>query len=309
MELDSTQGETEEVAVTLRNFFETVPPGNATRVSNCLWPQRSGHDGSNIVYKLNLPFLELYCEAPVCEGVRRFNTENAVWLKENEKRKDFFVTYWCRNCGETVKTYALWAELQEDKSSVKICKFGEDPPFGPPTPARVSRLLADEKEYFFKGRQAESQGMGIAAFAYYRRVVENKKNRILDEIRRVADKIGAGKELIDDLDAARKEKQFLKAVKAVRHGIPPSLLVDGKHNPLELLHAALSEGLHAKTDQECLASATHVRVVLVAFVERAAETLKDDAEVRAAVAKLAKPQKSKRSAGAGPARGGSGPRE
>lgn len=107
---------------------------------------------------------------------------------------------------------------------------------------------------------------------------------------------GSAQELIDDLDAARKEKQFLKAVKAVRHGIPPSLLIDGKHNPLDLLHSALSEGLHAKTDEECLALATHVRVVLVAFVENAAEALKDDAEVRAAVAKLAKPQKSKRPA-------------
>ena len=178
----------------LAQFFETVPPGNATRVSNCLWPQRSGYDGSNIVYKLNLPLLELYCERPTCEGVRCFDAENEVWLKENdgEKRKEFFLTYRCRNCREAVRTYALWAELQKDNSSVRICKFGEDPRFGPPTPARVSKLLAEEKEYFFKGRQAENQGMGIAAFAYYRRVVENKKNRIFDEIRRAAERIGAG---------------------------------------------------------------------------------------------------------------------
>jgi hypothetical protein len=38
------------------------------------------------------------------------------------------------------------------------------------------------------GRRAENQGMGIGAFAYYRRVVENQKNRIIAEIKRVAEK-------------------------------------------------------------------------------------------------------------------------
>ena len=57
-----------------------------------------------------------------------------------------------------------------------------DPPFGPPTPARVITLIGPDKEYYLKGRRAENQGMGIGAFSYYRRVVENQKNRIIDEV-------------------------------------------------------------------------------------------------------------------------------
>jgi hypothetical protein len=123
-----------------------------------------------------------------------------------------------------------------------IYKYGERPPFGPPTPARLLRILGSvEKDYYLKGRRAEIQGMGIGAFAYYRRAVENQKNSLFDEIIRVAQQIGASKEILSDLEAAKKQTQFSSAVDAIKHGIPSALFVDG-HNPLTLLHTALSKG-------------------------------------------------------------------
>lgn len=166
-------------------------------------------------------------------------------------------------------------------------KFGENPPFGPPTPTRVISLVGPEKDYYLKGRRAENQGLGIAAFAYYRRVVENQKSRIFDEIIRVSQKIGASKEILDDLNNANKENQFSKAVAAVKHGIPQALLING-HNPLTLLHFALSKGLHAQTDDQCLELATSIRVVLTDLVDRIANALKDDADLNAAVSRLLK---------------------
>ena len=88
-------------------------------------------------------------------------------------------------------------------------KFGENPPFGPPTPARVISVVGPEKDYYLKGRRSENQGLGIAAFAYYRRVVENQKRRIF-EIIRVSQKIGASKEILDDLNDAKKENQLVR---------------------------------------------------------------------------------------------------
>jgi len=175
-------------------------------------------------------------------------------------------------------------------------KFGEVPPFGPPTPARVITLIGGEREYYLKGRRAENQGLGIAAFAYYRRVVENQKTRIIDEVLRVAQKVGAAKEIVDDLNRARTETQFSKAVEAIKHGIPQSLLIDG-HNPLNLLHSALSEGLHAQSDEECLELATSIRVVLTELVERIGTALKEEKELSTAVSRLlrASSQKADRS--------------
>jgi hypothetical protein len=162
------------------------------------------------------------------------------------------------------------------------------PPFGPPTPARLLRILGSvEKDYYLKGRRAEIQGMGIGAFAYYRRVVENQKNSLFDEIIRVAQQIGASKEILSDLEAAKKQTQFSSAVDAIKHGIPSALFIDG-HNPLTLLHTALSKGLHARTDEDCLELATSIRVVLTDLSDRLGYALKERSELNAAVSKLMK---------------------
>ena len=170
-------------------------------------------------------------------------------------------------------------------ASGELQKFGEIPPFGPPTPAKLITLVGEERDYFLKGRKAENLGLGIAAFAYYRRVIENQRNRVFDQIIKVASKLSAPREMIQDLENAKKETQFTKSVEAVKHGIPQTLLISG-HNPLLLLHAALSEGLHAQTDEQCLELATSIRVVLTDFVERSAAALKEEAELVSAVSKL-----------------------
>jgi hypothetical protein len=46
----------------------------------------------------------------------------------------------------------------------------------------------------------------------------------------------------------------------VKHGIPQARLING-HNPLTLLHNALSAGLHEQSDETCLELAQAVRVV------------------------------------------------
>jgi hypothetical protein len=59
-------------------------------------------------------------------------------------------------------------------------------------------------------------------------------------------------------------------------------------NPLILLHSALSEGLHAQTDEQCLELAQAVRVVLAELAERIGQALKDEAELNAAISRLMK---------------------
>jgi len=72
----------------------------------------------------------------------------------------------------------------------------------------------------------------------------------------------------------------------IKDAVPPSLLIDGQHNPVTLLHDSLSKGLHAQSDEENLDLATHVRAVLADLVERVASALKDDSELKSSIAKL-----------------------
>lgn len=93
--------------------------------------------------------------------------------------------------------------------------------------------------------------MGIGAFVYYRRVIENQKDRIFAELIRVISTVSPDDPVLSDLEAARKETRFTAAVEEIKHALPQSLFING-HNPLTLLHAALSEGVHNHTDAQCL---------------------------------------------------------
>jgi hypothetical protein len=204
-----------------------------------------------------------------------------------------YLEYVCKNCGEQMKTFAIAALIARRNGVIadgNLYKFGEQPLFGPPTPTKLTTLIGAERDYFIKGRRCEFQGLGIAAFAYYRRVVETQKSRILEQIRKVAVQIGADEELLKELELAQKETQFSKALDYIKHGIPELLLIRG-NNPLTLLHTALSEGIHATTDDECLQIATSIRIVLTELVERMGAALKDETELNSAVARLIQAKK------------------
>jgi len=116
-------------------------------------------------------------------------------------------------------------------------------------------------------------------------VIESQKDSIFDEIIRVSKSISADPAIIAGLEKAKKQVEFTSAVEEVKDGIPPALLINGD-NPLSLMHSALSEGLHARGDEECLTWATDLRVVIAEFVERMAQVMKDNAELHSAVSRL-----------------------
>jgi len=267
--------------VAAAEFFERVAPGEKVLVPQMAMQVRGAY---NTYWELQLPVLELHCTFESCGGVRFFESKNELNAEPREL-SSHFASFVCKNCTKSSKTYAFTVLIRSDGASVELTKFGEQPAFGPPTPARLVTLIGSERDYYFKGRRSENQGLGIAAFAYYRRVIENQKNRIIDEIIRVSQKIGAQSEVVEDLLAAKSETQFSKAVSTIKHGVPQAILING-HNPLLLLHSALSEGLHAQTDAECLELATSIRVVLTELAERLAAALKEEAELQAAVSRL-----------------------
>lgn len=170
----------------------------------------------------------------------------------------------------------------------QIVRVTEWPDFSFRTPAKVTSVIGPDRDLFLKGRKAESVGLGIGAFAYYRRIVEDQKNRLFDEIIRVARRLNAPAQMVSRLEAARGETQFSKAVDMVKDAMPESLLIKGQ-NPLKLLHNALSRDLHGASDELCLQVAHDIRVVLFALVERLPEALKDEDELNEALGRLLNP--------------------
>jgi hypothetical protein len=275
---DATPKEQEFETCTFAELLETVPPGSIRRVMDLAYFQ-------NGAWLHSRPELQLHCSSEICNGTRMFAwAEGPPFSASQEER--YFVSYTCRNCGRDSRHYALF--MGRDGPSTPdalVVKVGEWPPFGPPTPSRLITMIGPDRELFLRGRRAENQGLGIGAFSYYRRVVEEQRTRILDEIIKVAQKQGAGADVIDRLLAARNEQQFKNSVEAAAGAIPRSLLIHN-HNPLTLLHTALSEGLHNRSDEECLELAASIRLVLAELSERIVEALREEDELKQAVSRL-----------------------
>lgn len=260
-----------------REFLERTPPGVKVHVTDLIKQDRLGNA------RVATPEIELHCET--CGGPRYFfSAEGGV--EPDRNGTDDFLQYRCRNCRKSFKTFAVTCMYDTEANMWIESKYGEAPAFGPPTPARAITLIGPDREQFLKGRRCENQGLGVGAFVYYRRVVENQKNRIFDEILRVSQHLSADPALTAEIEAAKKEVQFTKAVDTIRHALPQSLLING-HNPLTLLYSALSSGVHELSDEQCLELATSVRVVLIEFSERLGLAMKDEAELNEAVSKLA----------------------
>ncbi|SHN86950.1 hypothetical protein [Bradyrhizobium erythrophlei] len=271
--------------MTLASFLETKPPGVNIKISDLFSPEIR-NTNKYAPWQINTPRLTLHCDDTECDGLRHFRFVAGDRQPKDSKRLLTYLTYVCSNCRRSTKVYSLNAAAESENDEVGLCyKYGEMPPFGPSTPPRLLKLFEHNRDLFMKGRRCESQGLGVGAFVYYRRVVEDQRTAIIGEIIRVAKLINAPAETLASLESARKETQFSKSLDMIKDAIPESLRIQG-HNPMTLLHDSLSTGLHAQTDVECLEIAQAIRVVLAELAERLTNALKDEAELTKALGKL-----------------------
>jgi hypothetical protein len=119
-----------------------------------------------------------------------------------------------------------------------------------------------------QGLACESHGYGIGANAYYRRIVEEIIDELLESITELIDPHEKSKYL----EAIEETKKTIVAQEkiALVKDLPPAILRPEGMNPLSILHSSLSEGLHERTDEECLEAAKHIREILIFLVNQIA---------------------------------------
>jgi hypothetical protein len=280
----------EIVYQTIAEFLESTPPNQLINISDLSFWKVGQYRN---YHEMRTPEIQLHCNHDQCNGVRFFRCVSGREKELNTKDYEFFyITYQCSNCQRTEKTFSIAAKTETNGKPQGECyKFGELPTYGPPVSPKLIKLIGPDRDEFLKGRRCENQGLGVGAFVYYRRVVENQKNRILGEIIKVSEKIGASSDKIKNLSSAVTETQFSKALDIAKDAMPESLLING-HSPIKLLHSALSEGVHVLKDEQCLELAGSIRVVLSELSERLSQALKDEAELTKALSTLMNKKKS-----------------
>jgi len=88
--------------------------------------------------------------------------------------------------------------------------------------------------------------------AYMRRVVENRMNDILEVLYEAACTHGASPELLALHDEVAKGYSFAAKIDYAGDLLPSNLRPAGVPNPMSILHELASDGLHAKSDEECV---------------------------------------------------------
>lgn len=62
-------------------------------------------------------------------------------------------------------------------------------------------------------------------------------------------------------------------------------------NVFAIIYRALSEGMHAKSDEECLKAAGSIRVCLAFLVKKIAIAAEEKSELKSAIGSLTRPMK------------------
>ena len=277
--------ESETPILTFSEFLSDTPPHTPVTVND------HSCQTSYVSYELNAPTINIHCDTDNCRD-KGLLTFRCVEAKKNDFKNFHKIAdyrYLCSNCRATEKFFSLIYAHDKDQFGGEITtvciKVGEYPNYGAPVPARLIKIIGPDRELFLKGRRCENQGLGVGAFSYYRRVIENQRDRLFDQIIKITQTIEPGSLLIHELESAKNETQFTKSVDAIKTALPQTLLING-HNPLTLLHGALSQGLHAGSDEECLELASMIRTVLTEFAKKVAAATNENKELVDAVTRL-----------------------
>ena len=149
-------------------------------------------------------------------------------------------------------------------------KVGQDPAWEISPDKNLASVLGSRIDNYKKGLVCESQAYGIGAFAYYRRIVEESIDELLEGIQSIL----GGEELekySKALEQVKKTPITKDKIELVKDLLPPILRPDGM-NPLSTLHSLLSIGIHQETDEKCIEMAATIREVLVFLVNQISVT-------------------------------------
>lgn len=227
------------------------------------------------------PAVHMYCSH--CDSEQTYNMVNQYnevdyHADDSVSGKVFRLKYVCSACDQNVRIFFVHVfsqtetrvdedSGQEDRYNIVYAqKVGQIPGWNMAMDKNLEKELGDHATLYRRGLENESHGYGIGAFAYFRRITETVIDDLLDSVSDLLE--GQEKKTYEVALAKTKEtKVTQEKIDLVKDLLPTTLRPDGM-NPLGVLHSALSEGLHAESDEECLEYADEIKQTLVYLVNQ-----------------------------------------
>lgn len=203
-----------------------------------------------------------------CESSQTFNMTNE-YFHDGFVSKNYFVgdrvldlRYLCQSCKSFERRFFIYVNSVPDT----MYKVGQYPEWEIKLDKTLEKTLHKHSKTFRKGLVCESQGYGIGAFSYYRRITEDIIDELLDSIYDLIEEEhkAAYQEALEKSKNTRVTQEKIDLVK----DLLPTIIKPNGMNPLGVLHSELSEGLHAETDEACLENANHIKTILTYLINQ-----------------------------------------
>lgn len=219
----------------------------------------------------NLDRVSISMPCQVCSSKQTFLMQNAYY--EGYKVANVTIEgttchlrYVCMGC----QTFTHHFYVRFGPNATWVMKVGQMPPWDIAPDPDLAAALGDNASLYSKGLVCESQSYGVGAFAYYRRIVEIQIDQLLADVESLIPE-SERPAYKSALAKTKETKVAQEKIALVKDLLPPILRPEGM-NPLAVLHDALSDGLHGRSDEECLALAAEIREILVFLVGQIAAT-------------------------------------
>jgi|SRR5579864_2189553 len=196
----------------------------------------------------------------------------------------------CHLCHKKEVIFVILREYVQSASGQgwdhMIEKIGQSPAPSIAISRPLAKHLGTTADLYKKALICRNQGYGIAAVAYMRRIVEEKTDELIDIVADQARERGLTEKEIEGILTAKKEQTYSSKLKVAGEVIPASLRPGGA-TPFGTLFGLLSDGLHDRTEEECVGIADEIREVFEYVFENLRAQIADEKRFKDRVSKLA----------------------
>jgi hypothetical protein len=175
----------------------------------------------------------------------------------------------CQSCEKYTMNIIISGASQKEKPKYFIRKIGQYP--APESssiklPPELSDFLNDEDgEFYRKGLKNLEMEQGLGAFSYFRKMLENQMERIIETLSNPYSQ--DGNKIAEAIAAYRKEPQKSKLIEDITYYLPDNLKEHGANILLVLCDTA-SVDIRGLTEKECIKKSKDVDTLFRYLIRR-----------------------------------------